>query len=163
QILKRYYEEYNKGVSNREAVVRSLVAMGPVMITAGNIASPGVASLMTFCVGTLRGFALTLSLGILSSLVSEMSFIPPFPRLMRPCKARKRALIGRSGLLERILEALGWLVTHQPKRVVATTALLVGIAVFGVLRVRVNNSFHEWFPSDSRLRTDDAQLNQRLA
>jgi hydrophobe/amphiphile efflux-3 (HAE3) family protein len=163
QILKRYYEEYDRGVPNREAVVRSLVTMGPVMITAGTIAAAGFASLMTFGVGTVRVFALTLALGILSSLVIEMSFIPACRALMRPRQARKRVLKGRSRLLERFLEGLARVVTRQPKRVLAITVILVGIAVFGVLRVRVNNSFHEWFPADSRLRTDDIQLNQRLA
>src|SRR4029450_5155020 len=114
QILKRYYEEYDRGVPNREAVVRSLVTMGPVMITAGTIAAAGFASLMTFGVGTVRVFALTLALGILSSLVIEMSFIPACRALMRPRQARKRVLKGRSRLLARFLEGLARGVTRGP-------------------------------------------------
>ena len=46
QILKRYYEEYARCGDSAEAVVRSLVAVGPVMLTAGLIAAAGFASLI---------------------------------------------------------------------------------------------------------------------
>jgi len=64
QILKRYYEEYNRlcseGVpprdANRGAVVESMVRVGPVMITAGLIAT------LTFFSLTSTGVPMVLAL-----------------------------------------------------------------------------------------------------
>lgn len=163
QILKRYYEECDRGVANSEAVVRSLVAVGPVMITAGVIASAGFASLTTFGVATVRVFGLTLAFGILSALILEMSFIPACRVLVRRRALPRVTAFPRRTLLGISLAMLARVVTRQPKRVLGTAAVLMAIAVFGIVRVHVNNSFHEWFPADSRLRLDDATLNQRLA
>src|SRR5262249_13108024 len=48
QILKRYYEEYAALRDSAEAVIRSVAAVGPVMLTAGLVAATGFGSLMTF-------------------------------------------------------------------------------------------------------------------
>ena len=54
QILKRYYEEMAWTHDSCEAVVRSIVAVGPVMLIAGCIAAAGFASLMTFGITSVR-------------------------------------------------------------------------------------------------------------
>ena len=94
QILKRYYEEYARCGDSVEAVVRSLVAVGPVMLTAGLIAAAGFGSLTTFGITSVRAFGLLLASGILSALVIEMTFTPAC-RCLLP--APKRREVAREG------------------------------------------------------------------
>ena len=65
QLLKRYYEEYAALVdagrlspkeANREAVVRSLVGVGPVMLIAGGVAALGRAEAQIAVATLLRRF-----------------------------------------------------------------------------------------------------------
>lgn len=162
QILKRYYEEYRSAPSNSEAIVRSLIAVGPVMIVAGTIAAAGFASLMTFGVASVRVFGLTLALGILSSLVIEMTFIPAVRTLLPP--PRDRDGVRESGrLFHGLIEWLAQYTTRRPGLVLTAAAIVVGISLIGALQVRVDNSFHSWFPEQSRLRVDDRLLNEKLA
>lgn len=163
QILKRYYEEYSRGHSNNEAVVRSMVALGPVMLTAGFIASAGFASLVTFGVASVRVFGLSLAAGILSALVIEMSFIPAC-RALLPAPRMRETLREQGGkFLKSILSLLARVTTERPKAVLGVVGLVIVISLIGATQVRVDNSFHLWFPDDSRLRTDDRLLNDRLA
>ncbi|MFH4117658.1 hypothetical protein WAI56_19555, partial [Acinetobacter baumannii] len=64
QLLKRYYEDFDRLIAqgmepkaaNSEAVVQSLVRVGPVMVLAGGIAAAGFFSLLTFNIPTIRSF-----------------------------------------------------------------------------------------------------------
>jgi predicted RND superfamily exporter protein len=163
QILKRYYEEFDRTGSNNEAVVRSLVAVGPVTITAGCVASAGFGSLVTFGVASVRVFGFTLALGILSALVVEMTFIPAC-RVLLPAPRGRETMTGGGGrALRWMLERIATSTTTYPRMVLGLSAVLVAVFLVGATQVRVDNSFHGWFPRDSRLRLDDDELNSRLA
>ena len=93
QLLKRYYEEYEalsaKGTltpkeANREAVIRSLIKVGPVMIAAGSVAALGFFSLVVFEISTVRTFGIFTGLGILAALILELRFIPALRSALPP-------------------------------------------------------------------------------
>ena len=163
QILKRYYEEYAVLRDGEQAVVRSVTAVGPLMLTAGLIASVGFGSLVTFGVTTVRVFGLLLALGILSALLIEMTFIPAC-RAMLPAPRGRETVRERDG---RIFSALiEWIikqVSTRPYRILVVVALLLAASVVGATRLRVDNSLRAWFPEGSALRRDDALLNEELA
>lgn len=81
QLLKRYYEDFDRLIAqgmepkaaNSEAVVQSLVRVGPVMVLAGGIAAAGFFSLLTFNIPTIRSFGIFTGIGIISTLVIEMT------------------------------------------------------------------------------------------
>ncbi len=162
QILKRYYEEYAIVHDSSEAVVRSIVAVGPVMLTAGVIASAGFASLMTFSITSVRVFGLVLSSGILSALVIEMTFTPACRSLLRPPGGRELEREAQVGWLDRVLERLAAFVVARPRAVLAAATVMLAIAVTGAWRIRVDNSFRFWFAPSTQLRIDDALLNEKL-
>ncbi len=163
QILKRYYEEYPSARTSEEAVVRSLSAVGPVMLTAGLIASAGFGSLVSFGISSVRVFGLMLAEGILSALVIEMTFTPACRCLLPPPKSRELQREGQSYWLDRAMDALSDGIVGHPRAVLAGVLGLVGAAAVGVAAIRVDNSFRLWFASSTRVRQDDALLNQKLS
>ncbi|MBL0038701.1 MAG: MMPL family transporter [Nitrosomonadales bacterium] len=85
QLLKRYYEDYfrlrettdlSPKVANNQAVISSLLRVGPVMIAAGAVASLGFFSLVIFKISTVRTFGIFTGIGILAALILEMTFYP---------------------------------------------------------------------------------------
>jgi len=162
QILKRYYEEYAHTGDSIEAVIRSMVAVGPVMLTAGCIAAAGFASLMGFGITSVRAFGLLLASGILSALVIEMTFTPACRCLLPAPKSRELRREGSERWLDRVLEALGRFVVARPKTVLVCAAVVVAVSLAGALRIKVDNSFRLWFSSGTQVRIDDALLNEKL-
>ncbi|HAT33987.1 MAG TPA: hypothetical protein DCW29_25025, partial [Janthinobacterium sp.] len=107
QLLKRYYEEYYRlresvklapREANRQAVVASLVKVGPVMIAAGTVASLGFFSLMVFEISTVRTFGIFTGLGILAALILEMTFIPALRSILAPPADRTPAAAAKRRL-----------------------------------------------------------------
>jgi len=162
QILKRYYEEYARLGDSNEAVVRSMTAVGPVMLIAGLIASAGFGSLMTFGITSVRVFGLLLASGILSALVIEMTFTPACRSLLPAPKLREIRREGQTRWLDRLLEGLAGLVIAQPRTVLGVGVFVIFIAAIGTFRIEVDNSFRTLFPASSHVRKDDALLNEKL-
>ncbi len=162
QILKRYYEELAVDGDNDEAIVRAVCAVGPVMLTAGAVASAGFASLGTFGVLSLRVFGLLLAAGILSALVIELTFIPAFRSFLAP---RRREVARERGgrWLEAALDRLAEWVTARPATMLAIGLLVLGVSLLGATGVRVDNSIRYWFAPSTQVRIDDALLNEKLA
>jgi len=162
QILKRYYEEYGRTHDSAEAVVRSIVAVGPVMLTAGFIAAAGFASLMTFGITSVRAFGLLLASGIVSALIIEMTFTPACRCLLPAPKSRELRREGSERWLDRCLDLLGRAVVGRPKTVIAAAAAVVAVSAVGAARVEVDNSIRLWFAPSTQVRIDDARLNDKL-
>jgi uncharacterized protein len=162
QILKRYYEEYAYVGDSEEAVIRSVTAVGPVMLTAGLIASAGFASLMTFGITSVRVFGLLLASGILSALVIEMTFTPACRCLLPAPKSRELRREGQVHWLDRALDVIADVVVKRPRAVLVAALVVVAASGVGALRMRVDNSFRLWFAPSTRVRKDDALLNEKL-
>ena len=162
QILKRYYEEYARCGDTEEAVVRSLVAVGPVMLTAGLIAAAGFGSLTTFGITSVRAFGALLAGGILSALFIEMTFTPACRCLLPAPKRREVARESGARVFDRLLDLLARLAIDRPWAVIVGTLVLTALVGAGMLRLRVDNSFRLWFASSTQVRIDDALLNEVL-
>jgi len=162
QILKRYYEEYARVGDSAEAVIRSVTAVGPVMLTAGLVAATGFGSLMTFGITSVRVFGLLMASGILSALVIEMTFTPACRAMLPPPKKLEMRREQQARWLDRALGGLADVVVRRPEAVVTAAALVVAVAAVGLLDIQVDNSFRYWFAPSTQVRKDDAVLNSKL-
>jgi predicted RND superfamily exporter protein len=162
QILKRYYEEYAIVGDSEQAVIRSITEVGPVMLTAGLIASAGFGSLATVGITSVRVFGLLLASGILSALVIEMTFTPACRCLLPAPQTRELYREGQASWLDRALDGLADVVVTRPHLVLLAVLAVGGVAGVGVFRLQVDNSFRLWFATTTQVRKDDALLNAKL-
>jgi len=83
QILKRYYEEYDRLGDKNAAIIESTSKAGLAMVTAGLIASASFGSLITFKLQTFQAFGLFTAFGLLSALFLELTLIPSLRSIFR--------------------------------------------------------------------------------
>lgn len=172
QILKRYYEEYHRlradggrspREANRRAVVESVTRIGPVMLTAGVVATLGFVSLVVFDIRTIRIFGVFTGLGILSALILEMSFIPALRSLLPAPGAREGRRERERTRWDRIIETIaGWVTGPSRRLIFAVTGCLLVLCAIGAARVVVDNSTRTLFFYNLPFQRDDRALNQRL-
>jgi predicted RND superfamily exporter protein len=172
QILKRYYEEFQAlrdradllpEERNRAAVVEAIVRVGPVMLTAGGVAALSFFSLATLDVTTVRVFGIFTGLGIVSTLILEMSFIPALRSLLRAPgereRRREREHTMWDGMTGRIAD---WVTGRHRRTIYLATGALVVLCALGIARVVVDNSTRSFFFESQAVRRDDATLNARM-
>src|SRR5436309_11091428 len=90
QVMKRFYEEYQRLGKLDDAIVECIVRVGPVMLAAGSVAALSFASLVTFGTATIRTFGVFTAFGIVSALVIEMTMIPALRSVLPAPKRRER-------------------------------------------------------------------------
>ena len=173
QLLKRYYEEYERlragqqctpAQANREAVIASLVGVGPVMMIAGGVAALGFFSLLVFKIATIRAFGIFTGVGILSAVALEMTFIPAVRSLLKPPSERDRATEAKLRIWDRIPQWIGGQIipAQRRRRVMVGMLVFVVLCLVGVQRVVVDNSSKNFFASKLDIQKDDDFLNRQL-
>lgn len=171
QILKRYYEEYHRLQSigrsardaNREAVVESLVRVGPVMITAGLIAVITFFTLAGTGIPMVQHFGVFAGCGVLATMVLEMTMIPALRATLRPPKKREAARERAAGVLDRLLLGVAdRLVGGYAPRIIGGGLALLLLAGAGMAFLHVDNNFKLYFKPTSELRVHDRALNERF-
>jgi predicted RND superfamily exporter protein len=164
QMLKRFYEEFDRGGRVDEAIVASLARVGPVLIAAGLVASLSFCSLALFKMATIRAFGLLSGFGILSALVIELSFIPAARAVLPAPRRRERDRESADHpLFDRLLRVSARLATQNPRGVVWAAAG-VALAAAGLASlVRIDTSYKRAFGDSTSVRRDDASINEHLA
>jgi len=174
QLLKRYYEEYenlrsgrsplSQFEANREAVVRSMVHAGPVMIVAGSVAALGFLSLLVFRIETIRTFGLFTAIGIGGAVVLEMTFIPALRSMLRPPSDRDRCVEARQRIWDRIPVAIAEALLNPVRSRVLLGVLLIGllICVGGISRIVINSDYRSFFADDIPVLGDDLRLSEGM-
>ncbi len=172
QLLKRYYEEYYRlrsttdltpRVANNQAVVASLMRVGPVMIVAGLVASLGFFSLMIFKISTVRTFGIFTGIGVLAALILEMTFIPALRSILSPPSDADRKREQTKRIWYRVTAKMAdWVTGPARRRIYIGLALFVLLAMLGMNRVVVDNSIKSYFAPELGFEQDDRALNGRL-
>ncbi|HZI81985.1 MAG TPA: outer membrane lipoprotein-sorting protein [Vicinamibacterales bacterium] len=168
QILKRYYEEYGRlrasGLAareaNREAVIESMVRVGPVMMVAGLIAVITFLSLAGTGIPMVQHFGVFAGCGVLATMIIEMTVIPAVRSMLRPPEEAEAARERKAGVLDRFLTGIADnLVGGRAPAIVAAGLLVLAAVGFGATRLRIDNNFKLYFAADSQVRVDDRILN----
>jgi predicted RND superfamily exporter protein len=161
QILKRYYEEYDRHRDTTVAVRSALVRVGPVMVIAGAIAALSFLSLVVFATATIRNFGMLTGAGIVSALIIELTLIPSVRVNLRAPRATELEREARSGrVLERALGRLGGLISRRPGQLIGACALVAGVALLVATQLRVDTSFKRQFGPQHPVRIADDALNE---
>lgn len=172
QLLKRYYEEYFRlrettdlslKAANNQAVIASLIRVGPVMIAAGVVASLGFFSLVVFKISTVRTFGIFTGIGVLAALILEMTFIPALRSILAPPSDAERKRGQNRRIWDKATGAIAdWVTGPNRRRVYAGVLLFVIIVMIGINRVTVDNSTKSYFSPDLIFVKDDKALNGNL-
>jgi len=159
QVMKRFYEEYQRLGKLDDAIVECIVRVGPVMLAAGSVAALSFASLVTFGTATIRTFGVFTAFGIVSALVIEMTMIPALRSVLPAPKRREReGEAAAHPLLDALLRTAGRLAGA----LLTTVGIVLACLAFAS-RIDVNMSLKREFSAREPVRVDDAIINQHLA
>lgn len=165
QVLKRFYEEYDRTRDVRTALVEAMRRVGPVMLAAGLVAALSFCSLATFDLASIRTFGLLTAFGIVSALVIELFGIPAL-RAMLPAPAtreREREAAAHP-LMDRFLDRCTRVTDPRvARRVLGATAVLVVVCGALALRLRVDMSYRRALGARDAIYLADARVNGVLA
>lgn len=165
QILKRYYEEFDRLGDGERAVVESTVRVGRVMVAAATIAALSFLSLLTFRIEAIRTFGVFTALGIVSTLAIELTIVPALrAALPEPSDGERLRARTVHPWLDRWLDGIARAAVGPAAiRIVAAAAVLLAASALLAQRVEVDTSFTREFPRGASVRIEDDLLNEHFA
>jgi predicted RND superfamily exporter protein len=162
--IRNFHRNDAQRNANRQAVIDSVVKIGPVMLTAGGVAACGFLSLMVFDIVSIRVFGIFSGIGILCIMMVEMTLIPAL-RTVLPAPGEKEARMERE---ERFWDRLTSFYARSMlgpnrKRIFMIAGVIMVVAFIGMSRLGVESALKKYFDPNLPLLQDDVKLNQRMA
>ena len=155
-IYERYEEKIQEGLERPQAVVQAMRGIWrPVMLTSLTTAA-GFASLAAVDMTAFQSLGLFSAFGILVAMVLSLVLIPALLALMpAPVVAPKQAITSR------LLVRLGENVHRHRRAVIAAGGMVMAVALFFTLRVRVDYSWVESLQEGTPVLIADRELRHR--
>jgi predicted RND superfamily exporter protein len=161
---KSIVSDKNSIAANRQAVIDSIVKIGPVMLTAGLVASCGFFSLMVFDIVSIRVFGVFSGVGILSILIVEMTLIPALRAILPPPSQGETDLEKEERIWDKITGFYAnTILGPNRKHIFSIAAVLVVVSVYGASKLSIESSLKGYFSPDLELMKSDSSLNERMA
>ena len=162
-ILSEFHDRYPH-IRDRRRTLHAVMEelMSPMLYTSLTSAA-GFASLMLADIPPVRVFGGFVALGILAAFVLTVTLIPASVMLIREEKLAemvgRRAAPGTSWL-ERMLPAVGGFALRRRRAVMLGATVLLGIGIWGLSRIVVNDNPVKWFKPGHKIRVADAVMNR---
>ncbi len=133
----------------RERIAAAVRHVGLPVLLAALTTAVGFGSLATSDIDQVREFGGLSAFGILAAGVLAVLFVPAALVWLRPRRltADDQDLV-RGPVLAGLERLAGW-VLRRPRPVLAVAVVVVGLAAWGVLRIRVDTDYAANFPADS--------------
>ena len=159
-LLGRYFLELSHGTEKRTAIVNVLQHTGLGVLISGLAIS---ASMLTFLLSDLqmvRGLGTLTALGVGASMLSSLTLLPALLSILPAPKVRVK--LEGTGWMGGLLRSLGHFAGHHSKGILATGALLVVVAAFGIFQIVPNTSVIAFFRPDSTFVKGNEVVNKVL-
>lgn len=156
-ILSDFFEKLPRAGDRKRAVLEVFEELMKPMFFTSITTAVGFSMLAWADIPPVKVFGLYVALGVLVAWLLTMTLIPACLMLLRE---RKPIIQKEEG--SPMLAALGRFSLGRSKLVVVFGALLIVVAVFGVMRLVVNDNPVKWFKTSHPIRVADAALNDLI-
>ncbi len=165
-ILSEFFDTYHQFRDKAKTVQHVIGHLFMPMLYTTLTTIAGFASLGTTPIPPVRVFGLHVAFGVALAWLLTMTLIPAY--IMLAVSEKSLVRIGtrrekeRAPGLNRILEWLGSFSYVHWKLILSTTAVIMGVSVYGISKIRVNDNPVKWFTADHPIRVSDTVLNRHF-
>jgi predicted RND superfamily exporter protein/outer membrane lipoprotein-sorting protein len=166
-ILSEFADLYPR-YKDRKKTIRVVMddLFAPMHFTSLTSAA-GFASLALAPIPPVRVFGLFVAFGITLAFYLTVTFIPAYVvRLSDKRIAKLKAhdpSEDKTQLLGRVLGAVAPRALANSKLIMSITVLVMGVSIYGVSQIQINDNPVRWFRPDHRIRVADRLLNEHFA
>ncbi|MFP4648479.1 MAG: efflux RND transporter permease subunit [Halorhodospira sp.] len=169
-VLSSFADRYRPGDDPRAIMGTVMQRLyKPVLFTALTT-GVGFASLVFTPIPPVQVFGGFIAFGVLLALILTLTFIPAYAgNLSRKNLDRMAARVRQgqdsehSSRMCAFLAGAGHLAARRRAWILSALLILVGVAVYGINQIQINDNPTRWFKADHDIRIADEVLNERFA
>lgn len=150
-LINEYRRQLSKQASRKEAFNAMAAIMGrPIFATAASTIM-GFTVVAFSPVPIVREFGLTMAVGLTVNFIATFLLAPVALKLIRP---EKNGITNDSGLLHKVMGELSAHFIKCRKTYLGLMMVIVILSMISLPRIRVNNSFFEFYGDDSEMESN---------
>ncbi|MCA9401001.1 MAG: MMPL family transporter, partial [Candidatus Omnitrophica bacterium] len=166
-ILSEFFDYYPKFKSRRKTLNFVIDELFQPMLFTSLTSAVGFFSLSFSPIPPVQVFGVYVAIGVMMAWVLTMLFIPAYIMLIKEEKlkhfGRQPSDEGKKHFIDHVLNGLKTLsVKHFPS-VLIFTVIVVGVSLYGISRIQVNDNPVRWFTAKHPIRVADKILNKHFA
>ena len=157
--IMQHWDEARRHGSAEHAFKETVAHLAAPLLGASGTTALGMAALATSHVAAVRSFGLGSAVGIMVDFMISLVFVPTVLSLMKP----ETGETPHERYLVEPMRRIAMISTRRPRLVLAATALIVGVACLGLLRLRVDTNHINFFSPDHPLGRSARVIDDRLS
>ncbi len=143
-LITQYYEGIAGGRQREDALKNAVYKVGTPCFLTSVTTAMGFSSLLLSNLRPVRDFGLYAALGIFFAFLIFIFLVPVFLSFLAPPRSGAVERL-RAGRTTRVMERIAALTERHPWPVLFLSVGIIGLAAFGIVRIRVDTNYYEYF------------------
>jgi len=167
-IISEFFELYQQTKDRRKTMLKVMDELFVPMLYTSLTSAAGFASLALTPIPPVQVFGVFVAMGIMIAWVLTIIFIPAYIMFVKPQTLEKFGAVHVAGqqehttLMGRILHSIGGGTYRWAKPILAVTAVVIIVAVYGMSQININDNPVKWFNKSHPIRVADKVLNDHF-
>ncbi len=165
-ILSEFFDKYPEIKDRKKTIVKVMEELFRPMLFTSLTSAAGFASLAITPIPPVQVFGVFVAFGILVAWLLTITFIPAYIMMMSEDSLKDFGMKEKAGseknLLMRFLQKIRILTGTKPRAILAGSALLFGLAMYGISLIQINDNPVKWFSPTHPIRVADKALNKHF-
>jgi len=166
-ILSEFFDLYTKEKGRKKTTLEVMSNLFMPMLYTSLTSAAGFASLALTPIPPVQVFGIFVATGIMIAWVCTIIFVPAYIMMIREKSLENFGLETQHGekqtLLTRLLRAGGKLTYAKAKPILIIILIALGIAIYGITRIQINDNPVKWFSKSHPIRKADIELNDHFS
>jgi predicted RND superfamily exporter protein len=150
-ILSLFFQKHGSGSGREEAIAYALGHSGLAVVMTSLTTAAGLASFATAELAPVKHFGIFGPVGVCFALLFTLVLLPAL-LAVTPLREEPRAGRSGGGAVERVLSLCGAVASRRPRAILAATAVLLGVALVGAMRLEFSHHSLVWLPESDPTR-----------
>ena len=168
-ILSDFFDRYPLLKDRKETIRQVMDELSTPMLYTSLTTCAGFGSLAFTPIPPVKVFGVFIAIGVFLAWLLTITLIPSYIMLMP--ESSFAGFGHKSGhpdtahqsFLSRVLMHVGQFTFKNAKTIIVTTALLSGVAYYGITQIQINDNPVKWFKDGHAIRVADRVLNEKFA
>ncbi len=158
-ILTLFYRNLNKGEAKKEAIIQAVGTAGlPVLMTSVTTAL-GLLSFAWADIAAIAQLGYIAPVGVMLAFLYTIILLPSLIAIF-PNKLKASANGKKQPITDRLFNAITLLSTGRPVSVAIVSTIILLLAGYGAMSIRISHNAMTWFPEKAPFRSATEMLNR---
>ncbi len=165
-ILSEFFDLYTKEKGRRKTIEEVMHELFVPMLYTSLTSAAGFLSLALTPIPPVQVFGVFVAVGIMLAWLFTILFVPAYVMFIPDRQLENFGLAvqhdRKETPLTRLLRQTGVLTTRFAKPILTVLVILVGVSIYGITRIEINDNPVKWFSRRHPIRVADTALNDHF-